>query len=298
MTLEELITQYRLKLDDVASPYNWSDEEITGFINDTVDILCEKCFLLEETGIESGAIPITFTAATKKITRATGSFLQNGFMEDDIIHTTSAANAGPFTIASVSALEIVISEALVNGSETVSVATAISTIFLKDGIPVYASDNRIVRIQEAYIDPEQDPLVILRETAIPYMNYNHRGWRVADKADPQCLLTRGFGSNKVRPWPTPKADDTLLMTIFRRPRTRLDFTDQAKSPEIPDELHKHMLNYVLHLAYSKHDAETEDLLRAQKHLALFEQQDIPAIRRLQGMKDYAEMTNVPMAANL
>lgn len=301
MTLAELISRTRQMLDDTDSQkYKWSDAEITGFLNETEEKLSERCFLLEETGIESGAIAVTFTALTKKIARATGSFLTDGFMGGDIIHTTSATNAGPFTIVSVSALEIVVAETVVNASETVNIGTAISTIFLKDGIFMYSSDPRIVRIQEAYvyIDLEQEPLTILRDTSISYMNYNNTGWRTADEDDPQYLLTKGHGANKVRPWPTPDADNTLFMTVFRRPRTKLDDSDQTKIPEISEEFHKFMFNYALYLAYSKQDAETEDLVRAQKHLLLFENKDIPEIRRMQGMKDYAEMTNVPRAGTL
>lgn len=55
----------------------------------------------------SGAISITFVAATQKITRGSGSFITNGFVAGDVILTDATLNPGPFTIVSVAALEIV-----------------------------------------------------------------------------------------------------------------------------------------------------------------------------------------------
>lgn len=58
----------------------------------------------------TGSIELTFVASTQKITRSSGSFVTDGFVAGNQITTTSTLNPGPFTIASVSATEIVVNE--------------------------------------------------------------------------------------------------------------------------------------------------------------------------------------------
>lgn len=60
----------------------------------------------------TGALNLTFVAATSKITRAAGSFVTDGFVEGNQVTSDAALNPGPFTILSVSALEIVVVEAV------------------------------------------------------------------------------------------------------------------------------------------------------------------------------------------
>jgi len=62
----------------------------------------------------AAAITLQFTAATKKIARTTGSFVDDGFTVGSRIYTDQADNLGPFTIAAVSALEITVEEAVVD----------------------------------------------------------------------------------------------------------------------------------------------------------------------------------------
>lgn len=62
----------------------------------------------------TGALNLTFIAATKKITRAAGSFITDGFVVGNQVTSDAALNPGPFTVASVSALEIVVNETVLD----------------------------------------------------------------------------------------------------------------------------------------------------------------------------------------
>ncbi|NIS80820.1 MAG: hypothetical protein GTO14_11555, partial [Anaerolineales bacterium] len=64
--------------------------------------------------VSSGAISLTFVAPNR-ITRASGSFITDGFVIGNTITTDSAitANQGPFTVTNVTALEITVSETVV-----------------------------------------------------------------------------------------------------------------------------------------------------------------------------------------
>lgn len=65
----------------------------------------------------TGVTTLNFVATTKKITRAAGSFITDGFVSGNKVTCAgSASNAGPFTIVSVADLEIVVSETVVDES--------------------------------------------------------------------------------------------------------------------------------------------------------------------------------------
>lgn len=56
MTLVELITDVRRQIDDVTEPYLWSDDEITDYLDEAEDALCEDALCLpdqEELGYEA-----------------------------------------------------------------------------------------------------------------------------------------------------------------------------------------------------------------------------------------------------
>jgi hypothetical protein len=72
----------------------------------------------------SGAISLTFTAATKKITRGSGSFVTDGFVVGNKITTDAALNPGPFTIAAVSALEITVNEVVADEGPVTKTVTS------------------------------------------------------------------------------------------------------------------------------------------------------------------------------
>lgn len=73
----------------------------------------------------TGAISLTFVAATKKITRDSGSFVTDGFTTGSIITTDATLNPGPFTAVAVEALEIEVSETVVDEGPVTKTATGI-----------------------------------------------------------------------------------------------------------------------------------------------------------------------------
>jgi hypothetical protein len=72
----------------------------------------------------TGAISLTFVAATSKMTRGSGSFITDGFVVGNRVTTDATLNPGPFTILTVSALEIVFNEAVVNEGPVTKTATS------------------------------------------------------------------------------------------------------------------------------------------------------------------------------
>jgi hypothetical protein len=80
----------------------------------------------------TGAFTPTFVAATSKITRGSGSFITDGFVAgNQFAIANSASNNGTLTISTVSALEVVVNEAVVNevgdGDETMTADDELAT---------------------------------------------------------------------------------------------------------------------------------------------------------------------------
>jgi hypothetical protein len=82
----------------------------------------------------TGTFTPSFVASTKKITRASGSFITDGFVAGNkILVTNTVSNPGPFTIVTVAALEVVVTEALVNetgsGDEVMTADDELATAY-------------------------------------------------------------------------------------------------------------------------------------------------------------------------
>jgi len=104
--------------------------------------------------VTTGAIALTFVASTKKITRGSGSFVTDGFTSGTIITTNATLNPGPFTAVTVAALEIVVTETVVDEGPVTKTATGVvpltgdedyqfSSVMLQDaaGADLYALTN-------------------------------------------------------------------------------------------------------------------------------------------------------------
>ncbi len=87
----------------------------------------------------SGAISLTFVAATKKITRSSGSFVTDGFVIGNKITTDATLNPGPFTITNVIALEITVSEAVADEGPVTKTVTSNDELATGNG---YTQDTK------------------------------------------------------------------------------------------------------------------------------------------------------------
>jgi len=89
----------------------------------------------------SGAISLTFVAATKKITRTTGSFVTDGFVVGNKITTDATLNPGPFTITNVVALEITVSESVADEGPVSKTVTSDDELTTGNG---YTQDTKLL----------------------------------------------------------------------------------------------------------------------------------------------------------
>lgn len=85
----------------------------------------------------------------------------------------------------------------------------------------------------------------------------------------------------VRMWPTPSQAGTLTLTVHREPLYPME--DGADEPEIPQQHHEGLVQWMLYRAYSQKDSEIYDPQRAQpayqRFVELFGERDSANVMR-------------------
>lgn len=305
MTIEQILARVRNKLDDNGTPPMWTDEElIDDFANNSINELCEECFLIEDTAVNvitiTGVSNISFAAASKTITKATGGFLDAGFYAGNKITITgTVSNNAILNVISVTDTTITVSNALTDESNTSAVITATTTICripVTAGVSTYSVSDRIVRIVAAKLEAGTlyPPLTVLYDNSLAFMEYNYPSWETQVASQPIYLLTASVGTNKVRLWPTPTVNDTLKLVVYRRPVSALTAADTVSSPEISEQYHRYLIDGIAWQAYSKQDADTEDAKKLEVHRQLW-MKNIEDIKRKNLRKNYHMSTNTPLA---
>lgn len=85
---------------------------------------------------------------------------------------------------------------------------------------------------------------------------------------PLRYAVSGMEPNKLRWVPIPIANETVSMVVYRMPLLAITGTGQAL--EIDEQHHRHLLNWMKHLAHQKQDAETYDKGRSDMFRAEFQ----------------------------
>ncbi len=94
-----------------------------------IGVLFVGCNMAEDIDKSSGALSITFVAATKKVTRGAGSFVTDGFEVGDIVTCDAVLNPGPFTVTVVAALEMTFSETVADEGPVTKTLTANKVVY-------------------------------------------------------------------------------------------------------------------------------------------------------------------------
>ncbi len=84
---------------------------------------------------------------------------------------------------------------------------------------------------------------------------------------PVRALVAGMSKGVLRAWPMPNETVTINLGVFRLPLTPL--TSEVSAFEIDEQHHIHLLSWMKHRAYNKHDADTYDPKQAEKYETVF-----------------------------
>jgi hypothetical protein len=113
----------------------------------------------------------------------------------------------------------------------------------------------------------------LDETSVEELDCNFPGWETAKGAPRQYVFEQASGVRPVsiRLVRTPTESDTLALTVYRGALKPLSADIDSAKPEIPERFHERLMDWMLHRAYLKQDADTFDPEKAAVSLGLFVQ---------------------------
>lgn len=144
----------------------------------------------------------------------------------------------------------------------------VCSIGVEPGISTYALHPSVFEIKRAALAGRR-----LDETSVEAMDADCTGWEALQGTPRAFIFEQAGGGSpaRIRLVRTPVLAETLSLTVYRgalKPLTAA--LDQAK-PEIAERYHDRLMDWVLHRAYLKQDADTFDPNKAAVSLGLFVQ---------------------------
>lgn len=151
---------------------------------------------------------------------------------------------------------------LIKDASTASVCQ----IAVSAGTRSYAVSPKITYIDRAKLASGNFPLA---GSSVADWDYENANWD-SDTGTP-TEYAMDYEDGKITLDKEPIANDTLNLIVYRRPLEDIKYQlRKIKSPEIPEEYHYHLIDWVRHLAYEKKDSETYDPDLSMKHYQKFE----------------------------
>lgn len=126
-----------------------------------------------------------------------------------------------------------------------------------------ALDPRILEVRDAWIGGERVSVVTRDEMACYWP-----GWRDDSvRARPVRLIT-GVDTNKLHLYPRPATSGSIRLEVYRMPLCPM--RDLKDCPEIRREAHPRLVDWMLHRAFGRRDADRFDPTLSAEALARFE----------------------------
>ena len=135
--------------------------------------------------------------------------------------------------------------------------------------------SKILSIKRAkWVDGTTDDEVQLLKRTSDWMDRYNPGWDEEAAAGLQGMpqyYIEDMDINKIHVWPIPENSGTIHLTVDRRPTKNMSWSlRHLDGPEIHEQHHFDLLDYMKYLAYSKRDTETEDKSLASTFLDAFD----------------------------
>lgn len=141
----------------------------------------------------------------------------------------------------------------------------LASIAVTAGEPLLDLDARVLFVRRARFAGQ----LPLRRMNMQDMEALDPYWMETAATTPRAFVP-DYQTGKLLLWPTPDADDTLLLTVVRDPLLEMD--SDADTPEIAPRYHRSLRFWMMARAYGKQDAEANDPKKEAQAMALFEQE--------------------------
>lgn len=143
---------------------------------------------------------------------------------------------------------------------------AVCTVTLAPDVSTYQLHPSVFEIKRATLRGRP-----LDETSIEELDDECPGWENW-KGSPRLFIfeqASGVRPASIRLVRIPTQADTLALTVYRGALKPLSADMDQGRPEIPERFHDRLMDWVLHRAYLKQDADTFDPNKAAESLGLF-----------------------------
>jgi len=146
-----------------------------------------------------------------------------------------------------------------------STNSTVCTIAVKIGKAVYKLDDRVLLVLRARLDSQDVPL---EKKGRDDLDKTVVDWEAKTGAPSSWI--QDMDSNTIQLVSIPVEIDVLRIVVQRTQMHPLTWAQRARQqPEMHRINHFNLLQWVLHLCYSKHDDDTYDETKAKKHGGMF-----------------------------
>lgn len=143
-----------------------------------------------------------------------------------------------------------------------STTAEICQVALTSSDTVYDLDSRILFVRRVKLSTNAVPLQrVSRKT----LDQQRAGWE-SETGEPIAYVP-DMDTNKLRPYPSPDGNYTANLVVVRLPLVSMAEGDDE--PELPARMHKGLVDWMLHRAYSTVDGELYNPKKADYHEARF-----------------------------
>ena len=169
-------------------------------------------------------------------------------------------------------------------------ASPLCTVSYAPGDETIALDARIVKVIRAFADGF--PVDVVGESQ---MDAFMPTWHAQSTAIRPSKLVAGVTAGRLHLWPVPSQAGQIKLHVLRFPLRKL--ANDTDRPEIRQETHPALVEWMLYRAYSRTDADTQDAAKATTALRKFvaEFGEKHGARNEQWMRDGGSLMPGPIA---
>lgn len=144
----------------------------------------------------------------------------------------------------------------------------VCSLTLQAGVSTYDLHPSVLEIKRLTLNGQK-----LDETSVEELDEDCPGWELLSGKPTLFIFEQASGIQppRLRFVRSPVSAGAVALTVFRGALKPLSADLDTAKPEIHERLHERLMDWVLHRAYLKQDADTFDPGKAAQSLALFVQ---------------------------